>query len=78
MLDIKTAQLVKNAIDKHFGGKEFIDLENVCRMQSVPVNTKDGGYTILSTQYGDLTILVWIQVDATLGVCVRSVKTQSW
>ena len=77
MLDIKTAKLVKDAIDKHFG-KEVVDLENVCRMQPVPVNTKGSGYTILSTQYGDLTILVWVQVNATLGVCVRAVKTQAW
>ena len=78
MLDIKTAQLIKGAIDKHFGGTEFIELESVCRMQPVPVCTKDGGYTILSTQWNDLTIMVWIQVDSTSGVRVRSVKTQSW
>ena len=77
MLDINTAKLVKGAIDKHFG-KEIIDLENVCRMQPVPVNTKGSGYTILSIQYGDLTILVWVQFSETLGVCVRAVKTQAW
>lgn len=77
MLDIKTAKLVKSAIDNHFG-KEIINLENVCRMQPVPVDTNSTGYTILATQYGDMTILVWVQFDETLGVCVRTVKTQCW
>ena len=79
MLDIKTAKIVKEAIDKHFAShKSPVDLETICRMEPIPVNTKGSGYTILGTQYGDLTILVWVQFNETLGVCVRAVKTQAW
>ena len=79
MLDIKNAKLIKEAIDKHFAPhKSPVDLETICRMQPVPVNVKGSGYTILSTQYGDLTILVWVQINETLGFTVRAVKTQAW
>ena len=32
------------------------------------------GYTILALQFGDLTILVWVQFSEKLGVMVRRVK----
>jgi len=47
-------------------------------MQPIAVNTKGSGYTILGIQYGDLTILVWVQFDEALGAKVRAVKTQAW
>ncbi len=36
------------------------------------------GYTILALQFGDLTILVWVQFSEKLGVMVRRVKGQAW
>ena len=77
MLEMKTAKLVKQAIDQQVG-KDAIDLESVCRMQPLAVRTNGSVYTILGIQSGDLTILVWIQVSETLGVTVRRVKTQAW
>ena len=76
MLDISTAKLVKNAINEHF--KEArISLEDVSKMTPATVLGKSGGYTILTGQYGDLTIMVWIQIKET-GTIVRAVKTQAW
>lgn len=76
MLDIKTATLVHKAINKHF--PDMVSLEAVCRMQPVVQNTSGSGYTILALQYGDLTILVWVQFSEKLGVMVRRVKGQEW
>lgn len=79
MLDIKTAKLIKKALDDFYAPyANRIDLEDICRMQPVPVTTKGSGYTILALQCGDCTILVWVQFNETLGVCVRAVKTQAW
>ncbi len=78
MLDIKTATLVRKAINKHFSSPDMVSLEAVRRMQPVVQNTSDSGYTILALQYGDLTILVWVQFSEKLGVMVRSVKGQAW
>lgn len=77
MLDIKTATLVKNAINKEMNG-EIATLEDACRMQPISQTTYGSGYTILALQYGDLTILVWIQFSEKLGAMVRKVKTQAW
>ena len=77
MLDIKTATLVKNAINKEMNG-EIATLEDACRMQQISQTTHGSGYTILALQYGDLTILVWIQFSEKLGAMVRKVKTQAW
>lgn len=78
MLDIKTATLVRKAINKHFSSPDMVSLEAVCRMQPVVQNTSDSGYTILALQYGDLTILVWVQFSEKLGVMVRRVAAQAW
>ena len=82
MLDIHAARTIRNAINHHFDkdgeGTEFIDLESVCRMQPIPFGTKAGGCNIFGTQYGDLTILVWVQISQIEGITVRAVKTQSW
>ena len=78
MLDLKTATIVRNAINKHFSTPETISLEAVCRMQPIVQNTSGSGYTILAMQYGDLTILVWVQYSEKLGVIVRGVKSQAW
>ena len=76
MLDIKTATIIQRAINKYFLNK--FSLEAVCRMQPVVQNINDKGYTIFALQSGDMTILVWVQVDETLGVVVRGVRTQAW
>ena len=78
MLDIKTATLVRKAINEHFSSPGMVSLEAVCRMQPVVQNTSGSGYTILALQFGDLTILVWVQFNEKLGVMVRSVKAQAW
>ena len=76
MLDIKTAYLIKNVIDKKVS-PDAVTMEDVCRMEPIQVSTKTSGYTILGTQCGDLTILVWVQFSD-LGACVRAVKTMAW
>ena len=78
MLDIKTATLVRKAINKHFSSPDMVSLEAVCRMQPVVQNTNGSGYTILALQYGDLTILVGVQFSEKLGVMVRKVAAQAW
>ncbi len=78
MLDIKTATIVRKAINEHFSSPDMVSLEAVCRMQPVVQNTSGSGYTILALQYGDLTILVWIQFSEKLGVRVIRVKSQAW
>ena len=78
MLDIKTATIVRKAINEHFSSPNMVSLEAVCRMQPVVQNTNGSGYTILALQFGDLTILVWVQFNEKLGVMVRSVKAQAW
>ena len=78
MLDIKTATIIRSAINDHFSTPNMVSLESVCRMQPVPQNTTGSGYTILALQLGDLTILVWVQFSEKLGVIVRSVKAQAW
>lgn len=78
MLDIKTATIVRKAINEHFSSPDMVSLEAVCRMQPVVQNTSGSGYTILALQYGDLTILVWIQFSEKLGVRVIRVKSHAW
>lgn len=76
MLDMRTARILKNAIDKHFG-KEMLSLNEASKMTAAPVIGKHGGYTVYSCQFGDLTIMVWAQSLET-GMVVRAVKTQAW
>lgn len=76
MLDMKSAKLIRDAINKYFDNK-VIDLENVCRMQPIQVNT-NGGYTILGIQRGDLTILVWVRFGEISGLNVLGVKALEW
>lgn len=78
MLDIKTAALIRKAINEHFSNSDAVSLEAVCRMQPVVQNTRGSGYTILALQFGDLTILVWVQFNEEQGVIVRSVKAMAW
>lgn len=78
MLDIKTARIVRKAINEHFSSTDMVSLEAVCRMKPVVQNTSGSGYTILALQFGDLTILVWVQFNEEQGVIVRSVKAQAW
>ena len=78
MLDIKTATLVRKAINEHFSLPDMVSLEAVCRMQPVVQNTSGSGYTILALQYGDITILVRVLFNEKFGVMVRSVAGQAW
>lgn len=78
MLDTKTATLVRKAINKHFSSPDMVSLEAVRRMQPVVKNTGGNDYTILALQFGDLTILVWVQFSEKLGVMVRKVESQAW
>lgn len=66
MLDIQSAKVVMNSINKEIRA-EIVTLEDVCNMQPIQRHTK-GGYTIL----------VWVQFNKKLGICVRRVKTQAW
>jgi len=78
MLDIKTATIVRKAIIEHYSTPDMISLEAVCRMQPIVQNTVGSDYTILGLQFGDLTILVWVQFNEKLGVIVNGVKSQAW
>lgn len=78
MLDINTAKLVKKSIDDKYNGNGPLTLEDVVRMEPISKGGKGGSYTIVASQFGDLTILVWLQFNEKLGVCVRAVKTQAW
>lgn len=78
MLDPRTAITVRKAINDNFSSPNRVSLEAVCRMQPISQNTTDCGYTILTLQSGDLTILVWVQFDEKQGIIVRRVKTVAW
>lgn len=78
MLDIKTATVIRKHINNEIGS-EAISLEDVCRMEPLPVTTRSSSsYTILGLQYSDVSILVWVQFSEKLGVDVRKVKLCSW
>ncbi len=78
MLDIKTATVIRKHINKELG-PEAISLEDVCRMEPLPVTTRSSSsYTVLGLQYSDLSILVWVQFSEELGVIVRQVNFRSW
>lgn len=77
MLDINTAKIIKQALDsKWYKNNCPLTLEDVCNMQ--PISRAGIAYTILASQYGDLTILVWVQFDEKRGVVVRLIKTLAW
>ena len=77
MLDISTAKLVKSSIDANFNGNGPLTLEDVVRMEPISKGGKSGAYTIIGSQFGDMTILVWLQF-CEMGVIVRTVKTLAW
>lgn len=77
MLDIKSATTIKKAINKELG-YERATLEDVCRMEPLPITTKGSGYNVLGMQYGDMSVLVWVQFNEKLGVIVRNVCAQPW
>ncbi len=77
MLDIKTAKLVRKAINEHLGAEQ-VSLNAVCKMQPVMQGTTCYDFTILALQYSYYTILVWIEFDEKLGVIVRCVQTIAW
>jgi len=78
MLELRLGRIIKKALDEHYAPhRSPLSLDQVLRMRPIP-STKGVGYTILAGQYGDLTILVWTQVDEDENVVVRGVKTQAW
>lgn len=77
MIDIKSATLIRKAINEEMGS-EAVTLEDVCRMTPISQFSKGSGYTILALQCGDLTVLVWVQFSEKLGAIVRKVRTQAW
>ena len=74
MLELSTAKVVKDALDKRFS-MDAISLACVCKMQ--PIQSNNNGYTILALQYAELTIMVRIEITAS-GVRVVEIKTQEW
>lgn len=78
MLDINTAKIIKKAIDENFNGNGPITLEDIVRMEPIQKSGIGGSYTILATQYGDLTVLVWLGYNENLSMCVRKVDTHKW
>ena len=78
MLSIKEAQIVRDAVNSGlFNGKTVLSIEDVANMQPIPGTRSAASYTILAAQYGDLTILVWVQYTE-LGMRVRMARKQAW
>lgn len=77
MLDLKTAKLVMNKVNQYCGGPN-ITLEDAVRMQPLPQHCSMSGCTVLGLQRGDISILVWIQFNETLGTLIRNVRTIEW
>ena len=79
MLDIKTAELVKKAIDERYDPfNSPFSLENIReRMKEIPGDVHDG-YTVFALQSGNLTVLVRIANFKTCLVDVHAVKFLAW
>ena len=75
MLDKQLVALVYRSVREYFGC-EVLTIEDVSKMTSIPGK----GYNILSYQAGDLTILVWVQIQIKSEVhyVIRGIKTQAW
>lgn len=78
MLDIKTATVIKKHINNEIGF-EALSLEDICRMEPLPVTTRSASScTVLGLQQNNLSILVWVQFSEKLGVIVRKVELYYW
>ena len=77
MLDKSLCDLLYKSLKEYFG-QEIVRIDDVAKMSIVPGN----GYMIFGHQYGDLTILVWIQIvfdsHNVSRYVVRGIKTQAW
>ncbi|MBR3249781.1 MAG: hypothetical protein IKF83_03675 [Clostridia bacterium] len=80
MLAPKEALQVQNYVNSHlFDGKHVLTMEDAANMQPIPGTRNGGGsYTILATQYGDLTILVWVQYMEAGFMTIRYAHKQAW
>lgn len=77
MLDVKTATTIKNSIDKKVHPLT-VNLEDVCRMEPLPISTCGHSITVLGMQHRHLSILVWVNFDEQLGVMVHKVEDIIW
>lgn len=77
MLDVKTAATIKNSIDKKTHPLT-VNLEDVCRMEPLPIAAVGPSITVLGMQYRHLSILVWVEFDEKLGIIVHRVEDLIW
>ena len=79
MLATEEALKVKEYVNDHlFDGHQVLTVEDAANMQAIPGTRKGGSYTILSCQYGDLTILVWIQYREAGFMAIRMADKVAW
>lgn len=78
MLGLSDAKVIKEAINHEcFNGEAVVSLEDVAQMQIIPGTRIGDSITVLALQYGDLTILAWVQFTE-IGMRVRKVRKQAW
>ena len=78
MLDTKTAELVKKAIDERYAPYDSkFSLEDVRKMTQIPSDVQDG-YTVFALQSRNLTVMVRLANYKTCLVDVRDVKFLAW
>ena len=78
MMSIEDAKVIKNAVNNSlFDGETVLSLEDAAQMQPIPGSRGSDSITVLALQYGDLTIMVWVQF-AQMGMRVRKVRKQAW
>ena len=74
-MGISDAEMIARAINEEIGD-EFMTAEDVLQMDPLTKIDEDG-YTVLGGQYGDMSILVWIQ-DDNGDIVIREVETVAW
>ena len=78
MLSTNDAQLVRNAVNRElFNDESIFSVEDAAQMQSLPGTRMGASITVLAIQYGDLTIMTWVQFTEH-GMRVRKVHSQAW
>ena len=68
----KMENLIFKAINQKIGVGRIL-LQDVQAMKPIQKSSKSGGYNIFAIQYGDLTLLVWVNQNE-----VKKVKTVAW
>ena len=78
MLSTNEILHVRRAINRElFGDESVLTMEDVAQMQPIPGTRMGDSLTVLAIQYGDSTILVWVQF-MDYGLYVKKVKRQAW